>query len=337
MAAGACRRVEGTRHQEALPALLQRPPGGDECAASTTGFDHDRGVREATDETVPAREGASSWARIGQQLGHDSASGTDDRVGETLVGARKELGVTASKNGHRRPVLRDHGGVRGSVNSDRKPRHHHGAGSRQGRADPARDQPTFVRRPTRTHDGHRMVGGHRLQCALHVQDRRWQVDEAQSRRIRRLFQRHHREAEVADAFDGSAPLPDPVADPRSEIGTDARWPRRHRGAVFTRGPSRLVALIGQGRPEEFRPGRRGCRHQSCGRRTEGREQSRERDWSQPRYGQQRDPRIPLGGARRLWRGPRFCGSSVCGRGRLNRRRLPFGDPTRRNRSKHLHT
>ena len=48
-------------------------------------LDDDRGVGQAADEPVAAREGAARGLRVGCELAHDGTAARDDALGEPLV------------------------------------------------------------------------------------------------------------------------------------------------------------------------------------------------------------------------------------------------------------
>ena len=89
-AAGRGGRVDRSRDQVALAALLERPRRRDERAAASRCLDHDRGIGQPADDPVATRERALARHDVRTELRHDRPARGDDLVSEPVVGARMD-------------------------------------------------------------------------------------------------------------------------------------------------------------------------------------------------------------------------------------------------------
>ena len=136
-AAGGRGIVDRARDEEAVAALLERPRRGDERAAARRCLDDDRGVGEAADDPVPARERAGGRLEVRRELGDDRAAGGDDGLGQSGVGPRIQLAVAAADDRDRPAAGVDGRGVRRAVDADARGRTRRSRRPRSGRARPA--------------------------------------------------------------------------------------------------------------------------------------------------------------------------------------------------------
>jgi len=244
VATRACRRVERTRHEKALPTLFEGPPGGDQRPALATGFYDDRGVRQAADEPVAPWERPPGRARFRRKLGHDRSAGRDDRLREAFMGLRKESGVSAAEHSHGRATFGDDGRMGGPVDADRQSRDDRGPGPGNCRADPARDQTTLVSWASGADHGHGVSG---LQCRDGAADeqQRWrQLDTSQPIRIGRFLQRNHGQTEGPNLFHGSGAAGCRLAYAGYQIAAEDRPATRSACIQSTRPGSAAVVSSG---------------------------------------------------------------------------------------------
>ena len=94
-------------HEEALPALLERPRRRDERAAARARLDDDDRVRRAADQPVALREGALRRLDASARTRRSTAPPPSTiGVGEPVVGPREERGVAAADERDRRRAAR---------------------------------------------------------------------------------------------------------------------------------------------------------------------------------------------------------------------------------------
>ena len=86
--------VDRSRDDEALPALAERPIGGDQRPTPAASLHDDGRIRQPGDQPVPLRERPAARSGIRKQLGDDRAAGPNDVSGETDMRPRVEALVT---------------------------------------------------------------------------------------------------------------------------------------------------------------------------------------------------------------------------------------------------
>jgi hypothetical protein len=163
--------------------------GGEQRAAPGAGLHDDRRVGEPADDPVAPRERAARRLDVGCQLRDDRPTARRDRLGEPPMRGREEPVVPAAEDADRHPVLRETGGVRGSVDTHSEPRHDGRSGASDRSGDARRHEAAGLRRPARPDDRDGSRHGERRTVAAHEQDVGRHLDLSEARRVVRVVER----------------------------------------------------------------------------------------------------------------------------------------------------
>ncbi len=259
-AAGGHGGAERARHEMAVASLLERPAGRDEGSAPQGRLDDDRRIGESTDQAVASRERPPAGFDVGGDLGDHAAAALDDGCRKPFVGPRREMRMAPAEDGDGRSGGGHGSGMSRPVDADREPRHDGRARIGDRHPDPGGDATTVFGGPSRPDDGDSSRPREGLDGTAHEEQVRRHLDLEQPSRIGGVLERHHRQAEFANAGDEGRATPPRLGDAAGDGRVDRSIravPFRDPGETPRRASSReyraAVAEAPEQRAETDRP------------------------------------------------------------------------------------